>query len=144
MTRSLSSEPTGVSVGLTEKHRLPLLLMSHTAGVCDVTAETQRSRDPYLLLPCDVSGGHVKKFSILYCCIIAVFTEALPRNSLSKSVTIIWKDNTKFHKLTTEDSVFRHSWRASSSHALLISKMFIKPSVDPEASVSGFVGWKHT
>jgi hypothetical protein len=58
--------------------------------------------------------------------------------------TWIWSNNIKFPKLTTEDSVFRLCWRASSSQALLTSKMLIKPSVDPEASVSGFVGWKHT
>jgi hypothetical protein len=50
ITWSLSSEPTGASVGLTEKHRLPPLLTSRVAGVCDVTVETQRSRDPYWLL----------------------------------------------------------------------------------------------
>jgi hypothetical protein len=35
---------------LQKEHRLPLLPMSRVVGVWDVTAETQRSCNPYLLL----------------------------------------------------------------------------------------------
>jgi hypothetical protein len=65
----------------------PLLLTSRVAGVWRY-CWTRRSHDPSLLLPCNISGGHAERCSVLYCCVIAVFTKTLPGNFLSKFVTI--------------------------------------------------------